>query len=70
MIARLVPAAHFTVDTGSNKAFGQDGVEQEMIDAQPGVPRPSVPEIVPKSVDAFGGMQLAHGIYPALFERR
>ena len=40
-----------------------------MVDTKAGVPRPSVSEVVPESVDALAGMKRPHRISPALREQ-
>jgi len=58
-----------SVDIGNNKAPAQWRAKQ-VIDAQPRVASPPIPEIVPERVDTLVGMQRTRGVGPALATSR
>ena len=66
MIARVFAAAHLTVHAGGSETLGQGRAEQQMIDAETGVARKGVPEILPEGVDPLIGMQRPQRVGPAL----
>jgi len=66
MIARLLPAADFAIDTGADEARSDRRAEKHMIDAQPGVALIGISEVIPKGVDTLAWMQLTHRIGPPL----
>jgi hypothetical protein len=45
--------AHPDVDAAGNHTRGQRAVEQQVVDAQTGVTRPVLAEVIPKGVDAL-----------------
>lgn len=59
MIAGVLPAARELVDAADMQAFTQGRAEQETIDAQAGVAREGIPEILPERIDPLLGMQQA-----------
>ena len=65
MVARLFPAADFTIDPGVDEPCRGGGTQEQMIDPQPGVASISISEVVPKGVDTLVRVQLTHGIGPA-----
>lgn len=65
MIARLFPTAHIAADAGSFKTLPDVGAEKKMIDAQSGIARERIPEVLPERVDAFVRIEIAHGIGPS-----
>ena len=66
MIARLLPAADFAIDTGADEARSDRRAEKHVIDAQPGVALIGISEVIPKGVDTLAWMQLTHRIGPSL----
>ncbi len=66
MIAGFFPAPYIAVDIGCDQASGERWAEQQMVDAQAGIPAPGVTEIIPEGVDAFLRVQRAQRIGPAL----
>jgi hypothetical protein len=68
VIARAFEPPHLSVNTGFNEAFGSFWVEQQMIDAKPGIAWPPVSHVVPEGVHRRIGMQFAHSVDPALVE--
>src|SRR5271166_6449047 len=66
VVARLLPAPHVAIDARVVQTTRKRPTEEQVIDAQPRIPSPSVPEVIPEGVDALAGMLLAHGIGPAL----
>jgi hypothetical protein len=66
VIARLLPASHFSVHIGSDEAVGDRRAEQQMVDAQTRVALPSVPEEIPERIDLLARMQRAQRVGPAL----
>jgi DNA polymerase-1 len=56
MIAGSGLAAHIAIDTGRFEPGGDFGAEQKMIEAQPGIARPTVPQVIPEGVHGRVGM--------------
>src|SRR4051812_11917548 len=69
MVARFLPAAHLAIDTRADQTSRDGGAEEQVIKAEPGVPPPCVPKIVPERIDALVRVQLAHGIRPTLLKQ-
>ena len=69
MIAGAFPAADLAIDTGGGQPLGRLRAQEEVIDAQPGVPRPAVPHVIPERVHRRVGMQRADGVEPAVVEQ-
>jgi hypothetical protein len=68
MIATLRPAANRDVDLRVYQAIGKRRAQQQMVDAQTGVPAKGVPKKIPEGIDSFARMEGAECIGPALFE--
>ena len=48
MIAGMLPAPHRAIDPGPDQPIGNRPAQQQMIDAQSGIPRKRVPEYFQK----------------------
>jgi hypothetical protein len=68
MIARTFLAAYLSIDTGIHQELRGFRTEQQMIEAQPGIARPSVPKIIPERVHRFG-VQSPDRVDPALIQQ-
>ena len=66
MVARLLPAAHVPVDAGAHQPSRRRRVEQQVIDAQPGVAPVGIAKVIPVGVDRLVGMHRPQGIGPPL----
>src|SRR5688500_3062117 len=69
MIAGLGQIAHPAVDAGLAQARRQFRVEQDVVDAQPGVALPVIAEVIPEGIDALLRMLGTQGVDPALLEQ-
>src|SRR5688572_1365568 len=69
MIARLLKAAHPSIDARVDEARRERAIEQHVIDAQAGITLPVVAEVIPEGVDALFGMARAQRVDPALREK-
>src|SRR4051794_12073183 len=67
MIAWVFAATHLTINTGGDKPLRQRRAEQQMVDAQPGIPGKGVPEILPEGVDPLARVHCPQSVRPALF---
>src|SRR5688572_8078031 len=52
VVARFFPAADIAIDIGCDEPLRNQRIEQEMVEAKPGIAAPGIPEIVPEGVDA------------------
>lgn len=68
MIGRLLPPPDIPVHAGGESSGG-GGVEEEMINPEPGVSSPGTPHLLPEGVDAVGRVQLPDGASPSLGEQ-
>src|SRR6516165_7892843 len=66
MVARLFPAAHVAIDPRLLEPRGERGIEQEMIDAQPGIALIGVTKVVPERIDLRVRVLRANRIRPSL----
>src|SRR5574338_620819 len=66
MIAGFFPTPYVAVNAGAGKAAAQLRAEQEVINAQAGIPAVCITEIIPKCIDLFIRIKLAYGIRPSL----
>ena len=66
MIASALFTSHRAIDPHGFKPRSQLAAEKEMVDAQPRIPRPPIPLVVPERIDPISRMQLADGIDPSL----
>ena len=69
MVAGLLPAAHLAVDLGVDQPLGQRRAQQEVIDAQAGIARIGIPEIVEEGVDRLVRMVGPQRVGPALLQQ-
>ena len=69
MVTRPGPTPHRPIDPRRFETGGKVGAEQDVIEAQAGIPLPSAPQVVPECVDALFAMHLAQSIPPALLEK-
>jgi hypothetical protein len=69
VVARFLPAAHFTVHPSGDKQLRRWGIQQKMVDADAGVSSEGVAEIVPERVDGLVGMKPAQSVGSALGEQ-
>jgi hypothetical protein len=70
VVAGLFLAALLAVDVGVGQVPGQFGRQQQVVDAQAGIARPAVAQVVPEGVDALVGMARTDRVRPALLEQR
>jgi hypothetical protein len=68
VIARLLPAANFTIDAGTDEPRRKRGTEQQVIDAQPAIAPEVISKEIPEGVDAILGMHPAKRVGPAARE--
>jgi serine phosphatase RsbU (regulator of sigma subunit) len=66
MIARVFAAAHLTVHASDSEMLRQCRTEQQMIDAETGVAREGVPELLPERINSLTRMQSPQRVGPAL----
>ncbi len=66
MVARFLPAAHIAIDARRPQSRGKSGTQQQVIDAQTGVPAISVAEVVPEGINHLLRVQRTQCISPAL----
>jgi hypothetical protein len=64
MVAGVRRPAHIAIDTGMFEACGGFGAEQQVIEAQPGIARPTVPHVISESVHGLIGMKSPDRIHP------
>src|SRR5689334_10607998 len=64
MVARLVPPPDVAVHTGGGEAAGGRGVEQQVVDPQPGVAPPGAPCVVPECVYPSARVQVPQRVRP------
>jgi hypothetical protein len=69
VVARALLAAHIAIDTGILQAIDQRGTEQDMVDAQTGIPPPPIALIIPEGVDRPIRMSSTDGIDPVLVQQ-
>ena len=68
MIARAVSRANVTIDAGIDQPLRRLRAQQQVVDAQPCIPRPSVSHVVPERIHRRVGMQGPDRVDPALIE--
>src|SRR6516164_1879747 len=68
VIAGAWSRANFTIDARADKALRRLGAQQQMIDAKPSVPRPSVSHVVPERVHRRVRVQRPDRVNPALVQ--
>src|SRR5258708_15796554 len=68
VVARLLESAHPGVDAGVGKARRELVAQQPVVDAQPRVALPVLPEVVPERVDRLLGALGAQRVGPSLLE--
>jgi len=66
VVARLFPAAHVAVDARLLEPRAKPGIEEQMIDAQPGIALIGIAKIVPERIDLCLRVQRSNRIRPAL----
>lgn len=64
MIACSVATAHFLIHAGIDQPVTKVRAQQQVIETKPRVTLPSVPHVVPESVDALARMQMPDSIGP------
>jgi hypothetical protein len=69
MVARALLPANCPIDPGVNQTIGQHWAEQNVVNAQTGIPRPPVALIIPERIDLLRWMTGANRVYPALTEQ-
>ena len=69
MIACIFASTNLAIDAGIDQALGRLGTQEQMIDAQPGVPRPTVSHVIPERVHRRVRVQRPDRIGPALVEK-
>ena len=68
MITGVRLAAHLSLDTSIDEHAGKSRAQQQVVEPETGVARPSVPHVVPKRVDAFVTAQVTDGVGPSLLD--
>ena len=66
MVASRFPATDAMVNLRSQETVRKGEAQQEMVDAETGVPTIGVPKIVEERIDCFVGMERAQGVGPSL----
>ena len=69
MVTRALLTANFPIDAGVNQTVGEHWAEQNVVNAQTGIPPPPVALVIPERIDLLRGMTGTNGIYPALIEQ-
>src|SRR4030081_2069176 len=69
MIAGFVPPAHGPIHVRRHEAAGDCRIEQQMINAQAGIPAVGVAKIIPERIDLRVRMQCSYRIGPSLFRQ-
>ena len=69
MVAGVFLAAHGAIDAGGDEPLRRLFAQQEMIDAQPRVARPAIPQVTPVGISRLVRMQIANRIAPAVAEQ-
>lgn len=69
MVARLLPTADFAIDAPADQPLRQRRAEQDVIEPQPGVSAPGIPQVIPECIDGLVGVQRADGVEPALADQ-
>ena len=62
MVTRPGPTPYRPIDPRRFETGGKVGAEQDVIEAQAGIPLPSAPQVVPECVDALFAMHLAQSM--------
>src|SRR3954465_11885060 len=60
------PAPHLAIDPGVDETMRDRRAEKQVVDAQSGVARPGISDVVPKGVDALVWVKCAQSVGPAL----
>lgn len=69
MVTRLFPATHMPVNSCPSKTPGNEGIEEQVVDAQTGIARIRMTKIVPVRIDSFARMKRSNRIRPTLLEQ-
>ena len=62
----MLPTAHVAIHLGGGKAIRSLRAEQEMVDPESRVALPGIPQVFPKRVYLFVGMEVPDRVKPAL----
>ena len=69
MVTRALLTANFPIAAGVDQTVGEHWAEQNVVNAQTGIPRPPVPLVIPERIDLLRWMTGANRVYPALTEQ-
>jgi hypothetical protein len=69
VIARVLDPPHFAIDACIDEALRGLPIQQQVVDAKPGVAFPPISPVVPECIHWRLRMELADGIDPSLIEK-